>query len=73
MPTLKKTSPSVHPSERKLRSLRSLSPLGVKVSDGYDYGLHEDLAQADLKETRKALSSIKGSLADEIARDRDKD
>jgi len=73
MPTVKKTASIVHPSERKLRSLRSLSALGVKVSDGYDYGLHEDLVDADIQKTRKALSSIKGGLSDEIVRDRDRD
>ena len=72
MPTVKKDAPiSVRPSDRKLRSLRSLTALGVKVSDGYDYGLHEDLLEADLKKTRKALSAIKTSLSEEVVRDRD--
>lgn len=71
MPTVKKTTASIHPSERKLRSLRSLSALGVKVSDGYDYRLHEDIIEADIKKTRKVLSSIKKSLAKEVVRDRD--
>jgi len=73
MPTVKKSLPTtgVLPSERKLRSLRALSALGVKVSDGYDYGLHEALVETDIMKTRKALSAIKTSMSDEVVKDRD--
>ena len=71
MPTVKKHAPGILPSERKLRSLRSLSALGLKVSDGYDYGLHEELIETDIKKTRKALSAIKTPMSSEVVRNRD--
>jgi len=75
MPTVKKSQPTagILPSERKLRSLRALSALGLKVSDGYDYGLHEALVETDIKKTRKALSAITTSMSEDVVRDRDDD
>ena len=69
----KSDNPTIQLSPRKLAALKELSRLGVKLSDGYDYSLLEYASsETTLLQVRKRLSSIKGSLSNEIVEERHK-
>lgn len=73
MPLLnrKYNGPTVQPSIHKLQTLKELSHLGVKLSDGYDYNLYDHvLPESSLDETRQRLSSIKDSLSQSVVEER---
>ncbi|MDO8446838.1 MAG: hypothetical protein Q7T53_12210 [Deltaproteobacteria bacterium] len=73
MSTLNKkySAPLVQPSIHKLQTLKELSRLGVKLSDGYDYDLYDHvLSESSLNETRQRLSSIKEPLSQAIVEER---
>lgn len=60
-------------SSRKLEALKSLSKLGLKLSDGYDYSLWEYASpETTLEGVRNRLSSIKTSLSEEIVEERNR-
>lgn len=60
-------------SSRKLEALKSLSKLGLKLSDGYDYALWEYASpETTLEDVRNRLSSIKTSLSEEIVEERNR-
>lgn len=60
-------------SSKKLEALKSLSSLGLKLSDGYDYSLWEYVSpETTLEDVRKRLSSIKTSLSDDIVEERNR-
>ena len=60
-------------SSRKLDALKSLSKLGLKLSDGYDYTLWEYASpETTLEDVRNRLSSIKTSLSEEIVEERNR-
>lgn len=60
-------------SSRKLEALKSLSKLGLKLSDGYDYALLEFASQeTTLEDVRNRLSPIKTSLSKEIVEERNR-
>ena len=60
-------------SSRKLEALKSLSKLGLKLSDGCDYALWEYASpETTLEDVRNRLSSIKTSLSEEIVEERNR-
>jgi hypothetical protein len=60
-------------SSRKLEALKSLSKLGLKLSDGYDYVLWEYASpETTLEDVRNRLSSIKTSLSEDIVEERNR-
>ncbi len=60
-------------SSRKLEALKSLSKLGLKLSDGYDYALWEYASyETTLEDVRNRLSSIKNPLSEEIVEERNR-
>ncbi|OGL41890.1 MAG: hypothetical protein A2042_06980 [Candidatus Schekmanbacteria bacterium GWA2_38_11] len=62
----------VQPSPRKLSALSKISNLGLKLSDGFDYQLHENIiAGVSLKQLRKDLAVIRESLSNEISKERE--
>ena len=62
---------SVHPSPRKLKAYKELLKRNIKVSLGYEYGLHERIIPGTtLKQVQKELSSIKGSMSEFIVKER---
>ncbi len=58
-------------SPRKLNGLNELAKLNLKLSSGYEYGLHEKIIPGTtLRKVRKELSSIKGSMSEFIIKER---
>ena len=66
--------PTIQPNQRKLAALHTLSAIGLKPSDGYDYQLNElILPRVTLKQVRRELSVIKSSLSEELVKARERD
>ncbi len=72
-PTAPKPSPiPVQPSPRKLAALRQLLKLPLKLSDGYDYQLHEAiLPGVTLAQVREELQVIQEPLSLSIVEERE--
>jgi hypothetical protein len=63
--------PDIAPSQRKLKALARLQSLPVKFSDGTDYNFqHHVIPGVTLDHVRRALSEIRGSLADVVIDER---
>lgn len=63
---------NLHFSPRKLKALQELSKLNLKLSSGYEYGLHKKIIPGiTLKEVRKSLSKIKGSMSSFVCKERE--
>jgi hypothetical protein len=63
--------PEIAPSQRKLEALARLQSLPVKFSDGTDYNFqHHIIPGVTLDHVRRALSGIRGSLADVVVDER---
>jgi len=62
----------VQPSPRKLAALRQLSQLPLKLSDGYEYQLHEALLPGvTLAQVREELKVIPEPLAETVVEERE--
>lgn len=63
----KKANRSILITAQKLEALKALSTTGVRLSDGYDYGLSEYiLPESTLEAVQKSLSQITTSISDEV-------
>jgi len=66
--------PTIQPSQRKRTARHTLSGIGLKPSDGYDYQLDElILPGVTLERVRQELSVIKSSLSEELVKARERD
>lgn len=65
---------TIQPSQRKRAALHTLSSIGLKPSDGYDYQLDElILPRVTLDQVRRELSVITSSLSEELVNARERD